>query len=67
MKEEYDFSKSVRGKFFVPANEIRLPHYLEPGLEQTLNKMAERTGRSPDALLNILLENELRVLDKLAL
>lgn len=65
MKEQYDFSKGVRGKFFVSEDDIRLPRYLEPGLEKKLKRMAERSGRTPDALLNILLENELNVLEKL--
>ena len=67
MKAEYDFSKGIRGKFYVPATDIQLPHYLTPKLEQNLNKLAERTGRSPDALLQLLLEKELNNVDKLAL
>ena len=60
IRDEYDFSQGARGKFYVPASEIRLPHYLEPKLEQSLNEMARQTGQSPDALLKTLLEKELR-------
>jgi hypothetical protein len=28
MKDQYDFSKGVRGKFYVAEDEIRLPRYL---------------------------------------
>jgi len=42
-----------------------LPRYLEPGLEKKLKRIAEKAGRTPEALLNILLENELNVLEKL--
>lgn len=41
MKDRYDFSKGVRGKFFVAEDEIRLPRYLEPGLERKLKHIAE--------------------------
>ena len=64
MKEQYDFSKGVRGKFYVPEDDIRLPRYLEPGLEKKLKRIAEKSGRTSDALLNFLLENELNVLEK---
>jgi len=29
MKKEYDFSKGVKGKFYVPESEIELPVYLD--------------------------------------
>ncbi|MDX9959626.1 MAG: hypothetical protein AB7T74_11395 [Clostridia bacterium] len=67
MKDQYDFSKGARGNFFVAEDEIRLPRYPEPGIERKLTHIAEKTGRTPDALLNILLENELNVLEKLQL
>jgi hypothetical protein len=67
MKDQYDFSKGVRGKFFVAEDEIRLPRYLEPGIEKKLAHIAEKIGRTSDALLNILLENDLDVLEKLQL
>jgi len=54
-----------RGKFFVSEDDIRLPRYLEPGLEKKLKSIAEKAGRTAKALLNILLENELNVLEKL--
>ncbi len=29
MKEEYDFSKAEKGKFYVPLEEIQMPIYLD--------------------------------------
>jgi hypothetical protein len=29
MKEEYDFSNAEQGKFYVPAEDIQLPIYLD--------------------------------------
>lgn len=51
MKDQYDFSKGVRGKFFVAEDDIRLPRYLEPGIERKFTHIAERTARTPDACL----------------
>jgi predicted DNA-binding protein len=65
MKEQYDFSKGVRGKFYVAEDDIRLPRYLEPVLEKRLKRVAEKAGSTPEALLNILLENELNAMEKL--
>jgi len=67
MAEEYDFSKGERGKFYVPVEEIVLPHYLEAPLEQNLSRLAAKMGKTPDALLKIIVEGELNVLDKLTL
>jgi hypothetical protein len=29
MKKEYDFSKGIKGKFYIPENKIELPVYLD--------------------------------------
>ncbi|MEI6385426.1 MAG: hypothetical protein WCQ50_02240 [Spirochaetota bacterium] len=67
MADEYDFSKGERGKFYVPLEKIVLPHYLDVSLEQNLNRLATKMGKTPDALLKIIVESELNVLEKLAL
>jgi len=62
MQDEYDFSKAERGKFYIPQEEIRLPHYLSPSLELKLALLSKRSGKSRDALISMVLENELDLL-----
>jgi len=60
--DDYDFSKAERGKFYIPQEEIRLPHYLSPSLEHKLALLSRTSGKSRDALINMVLENELDLL-----
>ena len=59
MLDEYDFSKAERGKFYISQEEIRLPHYLSPSLEHKLALLSRTSGKSRDALINMVLENDL--------
>ena len=52
MKEEYDFSKGERGKFFDPAAEFVLPVYLEQDVEAYLSARAEAKGLEIEDLVN---------------
>ena len=40
MKEKYDFSKGVRGKFYSTDAELNLPINLEPEIAEFVQKMA---------------------------
>ncbi|MFA6504971.1 MAG: hypothetical protein WCT14_02670 [Treponemataceae bacterium] len=65
MKDEYDFSKGERGKFYIPADKIRLPYYFDPEVERRLRLQAERMGKTPTELAAAILENELRLIEAL--
>ena len=41
MKEEYDFSKGERGKFYSPNAEYNFPVYLEPDVDEFMRSLAE--------------------------
>lgn len=60
MREEYDFSNGERGKFHIPADQIRLPVYLASDVESRLRKQAEKMGKTPSDLAAAILDNELR-------
>ncbi|SMF93327.1 hypothetical protein SAMN02949497_0605 [Methylomagnum ishizawai] len=47
MKDEYDFSQAEQGKFFVPAEAIQIPVYLDPDIAQFLG---QKCGGGADAL-----------------
>jgi hypothetical protein len=41
MKKEYDFSNGIRGKFYNPDAEFNLPIYLEPEIDEFVQKLAD--------------------------
>jgi hypothetical protein len=65
MKDHYDFSKGVRGKFVISADEIVLPHYLPAPLESRLRARAQILNKTPEEVLRVILDKELDVLAKL--
>ncbi len=60
-----DFSKGVRGKFYRPGMEVRIPVYLEQGLLESLTEVASRKGLQLDALVNDLLRKALAIAEAL--
>ena len=44
MKPEYDFTKGERGKFIRPDAELRLPIYLDAGMQTYLAERAAHKG-----------------------
>ncbi len=57
MKSEYDFSKGERGKFYHPDAVFNFPIYLEPDVNDYLNRIAEEKKLDVQALVNELLRN----------
>ncbi len=52
MKEEYDFSKGERGKFYHPDAEFNLPVYLEPDIAEFMRKLAMENGTDIEKIAN---------------
>ncbi|NOX61144.1 MAG: hypothetical protein GXP42_04250 [Chloroflexi bacterium] len=52
MKAEYDFSKGERGKFYNPDAVFIFPVYLEPDVNEFMNKLADEKGVSVQELVN---------------
>lgn len=63
MKERYDFSKGVRGKFFKPEAAFKLPVYLDAEVEGYLAKRAQAKGVELDELVNQLLKREIESIE----
>ena len=55
MKEEYDFSKGVRGKFYNKEAVFHLPIYLEPEVESFIAKLAKEQKKNLNEVVNMLL------------
>ena len=60
MKDHYDFSKGVRGKFYKPDAKYHLPVYLDQEVESQLVAQAEAKGIELSELVNELLRKELK-------
>jgi len=52
MKQEYDFSKGERGKFYNAEAQLEIPIYLEPDVAAFLNRAASQKGTEVEALVN---------------
>ena len=63
MKPEYDFSKAVRGKFFKPDAEPRLPVYLDADVQTYLSVRAADKGIPLGEMVNTLLKREIQIIE----
>jgi len=52
MKEEYDFSKGERGKFYHPEAELHVPVYLEPDVAEFVRELARAKNQDIEAIVN---------------
>jgi len=63
MKEEYDFSKGERGKFFREAAILVPPIHLDPDVLSYLSERAATQGTSLNALVNRLLKKDIELME----
>jgi hypothetical protein len=63
MKDQYDFSKAERGKFFRPNAELRLPIYLNADIAAYLTERAAEKGVPLGELVNALLRQEIQMIE----
>lgn len=63
MKEKYDFSKAQRGKFYHPMAEFNLPVYLEPDVDEFMNKLAEAKDVDVQRLVNEWLRTNIKLIE----
>ncbi len=63
MKDEYDFSKGERGKFFADKAILVPPVHLEPEILTYLSERAAAQGTSLSALVNRLLKKDIELIE----
>lgn len=63
MKEEYDFSKGERGKFYRPNAKLRLPVYLDDEILARLLERAEAKGVSLSEFVNEVLRRDIDLME----
>ncbi|SJM89264.1 conserved hypothetical protein [Crenothrix polyspora] len=67
MKDEYDFSKAEQGKFYIPAEDIQLPIYLDKDVIRYLNEKCLTKQESLQTLVNDLLRQDIEIAKRVAL
>ncbi len=63
MREEYDFSKGERGKFYRPEAKLHLPVYLDDQVLAYLQARAKAKGVEVNELINDLLKREIEIIE----
>ena len=63
MKEEYDFSKGERGKFFQKDIKLNLPVYLEDEIMEFIEKIAKKKNVDISTIVNQLLRSDMQLSD----
>jgi hypothetical protein len=63
MKDEYDFSKAERGKFYREGVPLVPPVHLEPEVLEYLTERASAEGVSLSSLVNTLLKKDIELID----
>ena len=63
MKEEYDFSKAERGKFYRADTVLVPPVHLDPEVLTFLTARAEARGISLSELVNALLKKDIELIE----
>lgn len=63
MKKEDDFSKGVRGKFYNVDAEFNLPIYLEPEIDEFVQKLAVEKNTDRSQIVNMLLKKDKEIIE----
>jgi hypothetical protein len=65
MKEEYDFSKGERGKFFRGEIKLNLPVYLDDDVLEFVEKIASKKNTDIQTVVNQLLKSDIKLAEVL--
>ncbi len=63
MKQEYDFSKGERGKFFHENARLNLPVYLDEEVQTYLQERAKAKGVEVARLVNEMLRQDIKLIE----
>jgi hypothetical protein len=61
MREEYDFSKGERGKFYRPDVKLNIPIYLDDEVSAFVDKIALKKGVDRSSVVNELLRSDMKI------
>ena len=63
MRQEYDFSKGERGRFYNENSRLILPVYLEEDVQSYLDERAESKGMDVSQLVNEMLRRDIALIE----
>lgn len=63
MKQEYDFSKAERGKFYRPNAKLNLPVYLDDDVRNYLADKAKSKNVEVNEIVNDLLRKDIEMIE----
>jgi hypothetical protein len=61
MKNEYDFSKGERGKFYKPDIKLNLPIYLEPEILSFVEGIAKKSDLDISTVVSNLIKTDMQL------
>jgi hypothetical protein len=61
MREEYDFSRGERGKFFRPDMKLNIPIYLDDEVSAFVERIAVKKGVDRSSVVNELLRSDMKI------
>lgn len=64
MKDEYDFSKGQRGRFYNPKATLNIPVYLDQDIEVWFAEKAKAKGVEVQQLVNELLRKDISLIQE---
>ncbi len=65
MRQEYDFSKAERGKFYRKDAKLRLPIYLDDKLQEHIEKIARKKHKDVGEMVKHLIQKEIEIIEEL--
>lgn len=66
MKSKYDFSQAEQGRFYVPADAIQLPIFLDQDVQASLIELVGHQGKvAVQTLVNQILRKDIEMLNVL--
>lgn len=65
MKDEYDFSKGQRGRFYRPDSRLNIPVYLDQDVESWFAEKARAKGVEVQQLVNELLRKDISLIQEI--
>jgi hypothetical protein len=66
VKDHYDFTGAEQGRFYTKPEDMVIPHYLKPSVEQALRAYALKTGKTAEEVLEAIVEKELALLQRIS-
>ena len=61
MRDEYDFSKGERGKFYRPDSKLNIPIYLDEEVLDFVKKIASKKGVDRSTVVNDLIKGNIKI------